>query len=232
MTYKMRVAGCVVSLSLCLTAACGSGEESTPAPTARVYTTNFSLDENPIAESGNWVNGQVVGLDWQNVRTMTGLAFGTQTGSNNLDDSIALLTGAWQPDQTVEATVYTVNQSASITEEVELRLRSSLSQNKCTGYEVLFNVRGGVQIFRWNGPLGDYVLLPGGGAASPILKTGDVVKATIVGDTITAYLNGTQVLQASDPTPFQSGSPGMGFFLRGTSGVNADYGFTRFTASE
>src|SRR5712671_593231 len=30
--------------------------------TARTYTTDFSLTEDPISESGNWINGRVVGL--------------------------------------------------------------------------------------------------------------------------------------------------------------------------
>jgi uncharacterized protein YjdB len=196
---------------------------------ARVYTTNFPLTENPISEGGNWINGQVVGLDWKNARTTPGLAFGTQTGNGGYDDTVALLTGTWGPDQTVEATVYTVNQNPSIFEEVELRLRSSLSANSCTGYEVLFGVNGYIQIVRWNGPLGNFTALAS--AASALPTTGDVVKATIVGSTITAYLNGVQKLQVIDST-YPSGRPGMGFFLQGASGVNGDYGFTIFTASD
>jgi hypothetical protein len=60
---------------------------------------------------------------------------------------------------------------------------------------------------------------------------GDIVKATIVGNVITAYINGVQVLQATDGT-YASGSPGIGFYLRGVPGVNRDYGFTSFTASD
>lgn len=203
---------------------------SSPTPSARVYSTNFPLAEDPISEGGNWINGQVVGLDWRNARTTPGLAFGTQTGSNNLDDTVALLMGTWGPDQTVEATVYTVNQNANVTEELELRLRSSLSANRCTGYEVLFNVFGSIQIVRWDGPLGGFTVLGGSGNPRP-LTIGNVVKATIVGSTITAYVNGVQNLQVNDST-YSSGSPGMGFFLRGTPGVNADYGFMSFTASD
>ena len=194
----------------------------------RFYTTQFPLTENPISEGGNWINGQVVGLDWKNARTTPGLAFGTQTGNGGFDDTVALLTGTWGPDQTVEATVYSVNLNPSIFPEVELRVRSSLSANSCTGYEVLFSVNGYIQIVRWNGPLGNFTLL---GAVGAVIITGDVVKATIVGSTITAYLNGVQKLQFIDST-YPSGRPGMGFFLQGAGGVNSDYGFTRFTASD
>jgi hypothetical protein len=36
--------------------------------------------------------------------------------------------------------------------------------------------------------------------------------------------------QIKDAT-YATGSTGMGFYLQGTSGVNGDYGFTRFTAT-
>jgi len=39
------------------------------------------------------------------------------------------------------------------------------------------------------------------------------------------------VLQGKDRT-YTSGNPGIGFFLRGTTGVNGDYGFTSFTAMD
>src|SRR5262245_9190880 len=78
---------------------------------AKTYSTNFPFAENPISQGGRWKNGQTNGIDWSNVRTTPGLAFGTQTGTNGFDDSVALLTGTWGPDQTVEATVHSVNQS-------------------------------------------------------------------------------------------------------------------------
>jgi hypothetical protein len=72
---------------------------------AKSYTTSFLLTENPISEGGNWINGKAVGLDWANVQTTPGLAFGTETGSGGYDDSTALLTGSWGADQHVKATI-------------------------------------------------------------------------------------------------------------------------------
>src|ERR1700729_3247334 len=46
------------------------------------YTTNFPLTENPISEGGKWINGQKDGVDWTDVRTTPGLAFGTEIGGN------------------------------------------------------------------------------------------------------------------------------------------------------
>ena len=57
------------------------------------YSTNFAGTENPISEGGRWINGGVAGLDWANVRTTPGLAFGTQTGLIEYNDAAALLSG-------------------------------------------------------------------------------------------------------------------------------------------
>jgi hypothetical protein len=57
------------------------------------------------------------------------------------------------------------------------------------------------------------------------------VKATIVGNVITTYINGIQVGRATDST-YATGQPGIGFFLQGASGVNRDYGFAGFAASD
>jgi hypothetical protein len=136
--------------------------------THRSYTTNFPLSENPLSEGGKWTNGQKDGLDWADVQTTSGFAFGTESGGTRpapqkYDDSAALLTGAWGPDQTAQATVRAVNQNDRIYEEVELRLRSALSPHKATGYEILFrsvkSAKSYCEIVRWNGPLGDFTYL-------------------------------------------------------------------------
>jgi hypothetical protein len=186
-------------------------------------------------EGGKWVNGKTVGLDWSNVATNPGLAYGVELGTSGFDDSTALLTGTWGSDQWTEATVHTVNQNDAIFEEVELRLRSALSANRNTGYEINFRcsktANAYTQIVRWDGPLGKFTYLKQNGGAQYGIADGDTVKATAVGDIITAYINGVQVAQATDST-FTHGSPGIGFYLQGATGVNTDYGFTSFTASD
>jgi hypothetical protein len=211
------------------------------------YTTNFSIAEDPISEGGKWINGKAVGVDWSDVATIPGLAYGTESGKEIgdkvYDDSTALLGGSWPPHQTVEATVRSVNQSENVFEEVELRVRSSLSAHKSTGYEVLFRCMAGApayaSIVRWDGSLGRFTYLTQKEGPEYTLSDGDLVKATIVGTLITAYINDTPILQASDGT-YSNGSPGMGFWLERRSGVrrwfkyrsirNVDYGFTRFAA--
>jgi len=133
-----------------------------PAGTHGPYTTTFSRAENPISEGGKWLNGQTDGLDWTNVRTTPGFAFGTEIGGNRpdpqkYDDSTALLKGTWGPNQTVQATVRSVNpnQDGKVWEEVELRLRSSISPHNCTGYEIMFRCskipKAYCNIARWGG---------------------------------------------------------------------------------
>jgi hypothetical protein len=86
------------------------------------------------------------------------------------------------------------------------------------------------EIVRWNGRLGDFTYLDRHNGTQFGVKSGDVVKAAIKGNVITAYINGKQVAQATDST-YTTGRPGIGFYLEGGSGVNRDYGFSSFTAS-
>jgi hypothetical protein len=208
--------------------------------THRTYTTNFPRAENPLSDNDQWTNGKVSGLDWADVRTTPGFASGTEIGGTRpepqkYDDSTALLKGAWGPDQTAEATVRTVNQSDNIWEEVELRLRSTLSAHKCTGYEIMFrcskSAKAYCNIARWNGPLGSFTYLKNSGGSQYGVANGDVVKATIIGTVITVYINGVQMVRTTDNT-FTNGNPGIGFFIDGASGVNANFGFSSFTATE
>jgi len=204
---------------------------------AGTYTTNFPLTENPISENGHWIGGKTVGLAWADFRSTPGFAFGTQNGWSQgvYDDSIALLTGTWGPDQTVQATVKTVNQNDSIVEELEIRLRSTVTANRSTGYECNFSARSSanayVQIVRWNGPFGNWTGLDGRSGSSMALHNGDTIACSISGSTITAYINGVQKLQVVDTT-YASGNPGIGAYLQNATGVNADYGFTSFAASD
>jgi hypothetical protein len=203
--------------------------------THRTYTTNFPLTENPISEGGNWTNGKTDGVDWSDVRTTPGLAFGTQIPPTGppYNDSIAVLKGSWNPNQMATATVHTVNQQGF--EEVELLLRMSISPHFTTGYEITFRCYRGrrayVQINYWKGRLNDF-----GGLASttgPGLWDGDVVSASIIGNTITIWINGVQVLQRKDPlNHYTTGNPGMGFYYQDSTGSDSDYGFTSFAASD
>ena len=212
---------------------CLLGWSHCPEAMARTYTTNFPLTENPISEGNSWSNGLAIGLDWKNVRTTPGFAFGTETGTTEYDDSIASLAGAWGSNQTVQATVRVVASDSASFEEVELHLHRSIAAHSATGYEINFSVKPGnryVQIVRWNGAYNNWTELKG--TSAYYAKDGDVVKATIVGTTITVYINGTSVLSVSDST-YSNGSPGMGFYLQnGTSANSSNFGFSSFSATD
>jgi len=200
----------------------------------RTYHSNFPGTENPISENGSWINGGTAGLDWGNVLTTPGKVFGDQTpGSPPYKDPTAILTGSWEADQTAEGTVYSIDPNANYYQEVEIRLRASISAHRITGYEIfsrcLKTKEAYISIVRWNGPLGDFTELTHLDGSQYGVKTGDVLKATIIGNVITGYINGVKVTQATDNT-YTTGNPGVGFNY-GVGNTNADFGFTSFSAS-
>lgn len=229
---KVALALFLVSFAL----GCGGGPGiggGTPAPAVDGrYSTNFQGSENPISEGGMWINGGTVGLDWTNVSKSGGIAIGHEE-SVPYSDATATLQGTWAPDQSVEATVYAQNQTQSCGQEVEMRLRSTIAPHSITGYEVSFSTSSGYLIIvRGNGTREDFTILTNLTGSQYVAQNGDVVKATIVGNVISAYKNGVLMGQATDST-YTSGSPGIGFNLNGVAGclgTNSDYGFTGFTA--
>src|SRR5262249_27620972 len=169
-------------------------------------------------------------------------AHGTQsgfaTGNARFADSTAVVAGVWRPDQMATAMVRTINQqpgSGNIFEEVELRLRTTITAHSITGYECIYaarTVNPYVQIVRWNGPLGSFTPLDS--QTGPGLHDGDVVKCSINGSTITTYINGVEIFHVTDTT-YATGSPGIGFFLQDDGSdtpLSTDFGFTGFTASD
>ena len=86
-----------------------------------------------------------------------------------------------------------------------------------------------MEVVRWNGALGDFTYLDRLHSSSMGIKDGDILKASITGDVIRVYINGVIKLQVSDSV-YPEGNPGIGFFLRGCTGTNTDFGFKEFTA--
>lgn len=197
------------------------------------YATTFSLTENPISEGRVWINGGTDGLDWANVSTESGYAHGNYSPPNPpYKDPTAILKGAWSNDQEAEATVYCAKTAPSEYQEVELRLRSSLSAHRCTGYEIFFRClkdsNAYAEIVRWNGPLGNWTSLQHNSGIQYGVSDGDVIKATIVGNLIIGYVNGVEKVRAVDNV-FSSGNPGIGFNY-GVHGTYKDFGLKDFTA--
>jgi chitodextrinase len=202
-----------------------SPSQVTTSAYSKSYSTNFDLTENPISEGGVWSHN---GTDWAVVQSGDGIAYGTQTGTNNYDDSYATLSG-FSADHTAIGVIHLASTiDTSCTHEIELHLRWSDSANLAQGYEINMSFDGSVQIVRWNGGLGSFNFL-GSGSYTGVID-GAVFKASIIGNAITAYVNDQQVATATDTT-FNTGNPGIGFFRR-NCGSNADFGFTSFTATQ
>ncbi len=211
---------------------------------ARSYTTTFPATENPISESGNWINGSANGGGrWDNVQTTGGnpgvaenTAVQSTSGGHSYGDATAILTGTWGPTQTACGTVY-INAGwgnrNNGTHEVEIRLRSAITSNSNTGYEINYSLETDgnryAQIVRWNGPGGSFTGI--GSTLPPALASGDVICAKMSGSTITLTRNGATLLTATDST-FGSGAPGMGLWNNYAVADNTQYGFSKFTADD
>jgi hypothetical protein len=210
----------------------GGTSASTACPSApgNTYTTNFAGTENPISEGGVWTNGGAVGIDWQNPRKASGLAFASNT-SSGYNDCIAHLSG-YPANQSAQGTVHRqTGYTAPSSHEVELLLRFQITPRSARGYEIFFWFNSTIQIVRWNGPLGSFTVLPGSGTGIISVKHGDVMRATIVGNLISVYQNGTLVRTATDST-WANGNPGMGLFVRpGTGATPQHYCWSSFTAA-
>ncbi len=224
----------------------------TKAP-LRSYATDFKEDESPIFERGMWLNGRKDGVDWCDVLVKGGVAFGEISRNQKIerraeqaafgagagaaglpegdyDDPTAVLTGQWGADQYGRATVFSRNQTDRYFQEVQIRLRHTMRPNFCNGYEVFFRVldsdAGYAEIVRWNGPVGGFTSLKKLVGKPYGVKDGDIIEASVVGDVITGYLNGIEMISVVDDQ-IKSGAPGIGFNF-GVADTNADHGVTHF----
>lgn len=230
-----------------------TGRQTDFGTPARSYSTRFELDEDPISEGGIWLNGAREGIDWADVVTSGGVARGGATRmavaehraeQGNLDageagapvpvgdydDPTAVLSGAWGANQHVKAVVFSRNQTEDYFQEVEIRLRSAIGPHRCSGYEVFWRClrteNAYAEIVRWNGGVADFTSLARKQGAAFGVRDGDVVEATIIGNVIRSYVNGVEVLSATDDT-FAEGGPGIGFNF-GCGDTYVDHGFTSY----
>jgi hypothetical protein len=202
------------------------------------YATDFNIAENPIYEGGNWINGGDTGLDWHNVQTGNGYAYGTPAAVR-YSDPTAILAGSWGADQYIDGVVYSAGPNPSQYEEVELRLRTTITAHGITGYEICLRCLRGdaasyLQIGKWPGPratdISDFTTLFSADGAEWGVRHGDVVSAEIIGDTITVRVNGVLKATVVDPSPIPSGSPGIGMNY-GSGQTPSNFGWSFIEAS-
>jgi hypothetical protein len=219
----------------------------------RSYHTDFPHAENPLSEDGMWLNGKTDGVDWADVITRPGHAYGAVTrmavaerraeqtslgaggGEGTLpegdyDDPTAVLAGEWGSNQHVKARVFSKDPTNEYFQEVEIRLRSEIKPGWCSGYEVFWRClkteEGYAEIVRWNGKVGDFTSLKKLIGPEYGVQDGDEVEAHIVGNHIRGIVNGREMISVTDDV-FASGAPGIGFnFFVGNT--NVDHGFTDF----
>jgi hypothetical protein len=233
----------LVTLAVLLAATFWPGSSSGLA--SHNYSTSFPLVQSPISEVGTWIGGASASSAWGNVQTVAGMAFGVSEPTT-YGDPTAILAGTWGPNQTVREVVKVVTTPTSPFQEVEARLLSTISPGKISGYEINCSVVPGttyIQLVRWNGANGDFMLLDDTIPASPC-RNGDVLVASVVvsGGTKTFTVSVNGVVQtfrgcgctnpkdsvAGSPS---SGSPGMGFY--NSTQVNWNYfGFSSFSATD
>lgn len=207
------------------------------------YASDFKLTESPISEGKRWQHN---GTLWTLVNTSGGIAFGTQTGTGAFDDSYAYVSG-FPADQEAHAVIHLDTNSFTNGEhhEVELLFRwvdtSSATGGTARGYEINLAWDGAyADAQRWNGLnsiaapqySAIHTQVP---AACGAPKNGDLYSGTLIGNTLTAYLNGvafhTVDITSIGGTVWADGSGiGMGFFHQEVGGTRSGYGFNRFTA--
>jgi hypothetical protein len=186
------------------------------------YATSFASDEATISEAGRWAHAAT---QWQRVRAHGGAALAAAY-TEVYDDAYAYL-GTWScgDDYEIVATAYSANGKAG---EAEILSRVTDAAGSVRAYEFLYNTGGSWQFVRWNGALGDFTVLDGGG--TPNGGTGTQTRETAVGSTMTLYWRNAagdawQLLATEHDTVLPTGKPGMSFYVHASDQNIDDIGF-------
>ena len=193
-----------------------------------------------MVEDGHWRHGGLHGLDWQNVQTSGGHAFGTSV-SNGYNDCVACRDNINNNKHVARGVVYKdASYSPPGNPEVELVVGVTIGSHTIRLYEWLIAWNGNMQIVRWDGPIGHFNFsLPVSGPGPGPLVDGDRVElrydATRTTDVVlTCYKNGVLVATAHDTTAGRilSGNPGLSFYaLSGTNEGMRRYCFAEWSCS-
>lgn len=220
------------------------------------YATAFALTENPISDSGKLIDPEAGGNTnfWAAMRSDGVKGWGQQNVSGHPagagHEAMAVLAGAWHPDQWAQGTVYiggTLN--ALNVPRINLALRAKMEQTPNSaetgnpyfihsGFLFEWGVLSGstfFSIYRQDGLLIDTWPIDTSGHSFPELVNGDQVYVEIVGTIITAKYK--QVadagfttawvgdvtdhgINASGPYWFVEGAPGVGHGSDRTGGTD------------
>lgn len=199
------------------------------------FFTNFPSTENPLSQSGAWIEGGI-SSPRTNAQSTTGHAYGTMSSFDmvNFNDSIAVLAQNFPANQAVQGTIF--NSSALSGQEVELILRGNISGASNTGYEVdLVLSNNSANLVSWNGPPNDFTILVNDATTNASFNNGDVWYAQIVGTVVTVKCNNLPVISydtSGDTFKISSGHPGVGFWNQtGSSANSIKFGWSTFMAN-
>lgn len=159
------------------------------------FSDNFiRANENPLSKGGAWTNG-IIG--YGNMRTVSNLALGVSMGANN---------GAIVTTPSYAAFP---NQSASVTLSdlvtCGVFVRFGVAGN---GYRLYYVTSTSVRIARIDAGVGTVL---GADIVTPTMVAGDILTLSIVGNILTASLNGGSLDTRSDAI-YATGSPGIYMF--------------------
>lgn len=208
----------------------------------------FDLTENPMVDSGLWVQGTVfqtgvTGAAKTAVQTASGNAFGTMISpGSHFPDSCAHLANWVGNDQEVTCTIY--NNGAVSGLEAEILLRADITAAHIFTYEVDCVYSGGhIVLVRWDmtsGSPDSYTVLRSGPGGEVPFNNGDQVYASIVGTLITckykpaggSFSTLFTYDTAGDSVRYSTGKPGIGFWNdTGTSTNSPKLGWQDFSAT-
>jgi hypothetical protein len=208
-----------------------------PPPPAGKYTTGFSLTENPMSEGGLWHHTDLTSMT--PVRTASGRAMSSQSGTHGTDDSNAFLTG-FGTNYEVEGVLYVSSPlHGNGSEEVEILLRwddtgpmrqTAYGQTRGLGYEINIPSDGhfmSLSRYKDATSLRDF---KGAVAGNRTPQTGDKFRARIEGQRIRVWYNDVLRIDYTDASGITTGNPGIGLFVSGDS-PSTDFGFDAVTVT-
>lgn len=201
-----------------------------PDPPPTFYSTLFNATENPLSESGNWLNGKTYGINNQDIQTSSGNACATAINNpaGPFDDSIAILNPAKFAIGANQLVTVTVARTGGYTptnnHEINGFLRGTIIPGVgIKGYEINLSLKGDYGfIVRWEGTtntlLSSFTSLTS--ISHPVLNDGDVIEYSVTGTTILVRHNpgtGFVTLGSTTDSTWATGTPGIDFWAESGS---------------
>jgi len=207
-----------------------------PSTAAVSYSTNFSANENPISEGGNWTRpGSSVFTN--DMFTTGGRAFGAAAASGT-NDAVACLVGAYLPNQDITGVFYS-NGGAIGATEVELHSNVAFTSTTIRLYETDVINGQSVNLVKWKGAQSDIFIFSfeagtTGVAVTGSFLNGDEIRMLVTGLAASRLIQvyhrrpgvfaSTLIAQTHDTAAISGDAP----LITGTPGMGGDNGGANF----